>query len=682
MKRTLAIILSACLIIALLPVSTAFAAEGRKSRLFAIDAGHGGDDPGCTGYDGRYEKNDTIKIANEVIALLEEQGQRTHLINREQKTQYRPAEANNINADYLISLHRDSSSSKSASGINIYTHEPSHRQRTEQPEKEYAPNESADKHSADDALVNNLYTCLSGATGLSVAAPHYGSASAPMWEDYYINRLSNMPSCIIEFGFATNPNDNAIFDANYKTLAKCVVKALLATIGVDYVGPFDVSSTPSICSQNGKNYYVVNGKVKWDFSGNFEYNNNVYAVTGGVAEPVAPSGGKGGITGNAKWVYFDNKLEISGGNATADYALNDMRPWSDEFTSLTVKDGVSVIGTNAFKDCTKLETVSLPSGFAEIKDGAFDGCTGLKTVNFYGTKEDFENLTVGGNNTYFTSANVLYICDLIGHTFIYECSAKCEYCNETREAYHSYDTTWSENGTEHWHECEYCGDNADLGVHNFIDNECTDCGRQQIKKLTTVNPAKQFPDVDNSLWCYDAVNFATETGIFSGYEDGHFGTANSIQRQDFILVLARFAGADLTKYESMGTTFNDVPVGQYYSAAIAWGAENGIVTGYSETNFGVGVTVSREQFVTFLYRYAKKSFYDTAVDTTKPEITEKYPDYLNVSDFAEDAMIWAVSKGALSGKNGKYLDPTSGCTRCEAAQIFYNIDSKGILVSA
>ncbi len=215
MKRTLAIILSVCLIVAILPTVSVFAAETRPSYLFAIDAGHGGNDPGCTGYDGRYESNDNIKTANEVIALLKKQGQRTYLINRDQQTQYRPVEANNIGADFLISLHRDSSKSPSASGINIYTHEPSHTQRVQQPEKDYAPNERADKHNVDERLVNNLYSYLSGATGLSVALPHYGSASAPTWEDYYINRISNMPSCIIEFGFATNPNDNAIFDANY-----------------------------------------------------------------------------------------------------------------------------------------------------------------------------------------------------------------------------------------------------------------------------------------------------------------------------------------------------------------------------------------------------------------------------------------------------------------------------------
>ena len=206
-----------------------------KVFLFAIDAGHGGGDSGAIGLGGRYEANDTIKIANEVIRILNQQGQNTYLINRSLATQDRPVEANSVNADFFISLHRDSTNQTyGPSGISIYTHEPNHIQRQQQPEKNYAPNEQANKHELDDALVNNLRNYLSEVSPIPIKGVYYGSASAPTWEDYYINRISNMPSCIVELGFVNNASDNANFDASYKTLAKAIVKALMATAGLTF----------------------------------------------------------------------------------------------------------------------------------------------------------------------------------------------------------------------------------------------------------------------------------------------------------------------------------------------------------------------------------------------------------------------------------------------------------------
>ena len=206
-----------------------------KVFLFAIDAGHGGGDSGAIGLGGRYEANDNIKVANEVIRILNQQGQNTYLINRSLKTQDRPVEANSVNADFFISLHRDSTAQTyGPSGISIYTHEPNHIQRQQQPQKDYAPNEQANKHELDDALVNNLRNYLSEVSPIPIRGVYYGSASAPTWEDYYINRISNMPSCIVELGFVNNASDNANFDAYYKVLAKAIVKALMATSGLTF----------------------------------------------------------------------------------------------------------------------------------------------------------------------------------------------------------------------------------------------------------------------------------------------------------------------------------------------------------------------------------------------------------------------------------------------------------------
>lgn len=57
--------------------------------------------------------------------------------------------------------------------------------------------------------------------------------------------------------------------------------------------------------------------------------------------------------------------------------------------------------------------------------------------------------------------------------------------------------------------------------------------------------------------------------------------------------------------------FADVKDTQYYADAINWAAENDIVTGYDETTFGPDDTITREQMATILYRYAAYKGYDT-----------------------------------------------------------------------
>ncbi len=204
-----------------------------KPYIFAIDAGHGGIDSGAR-YGDRYERNDTEKVANEVVRILNAQGQKTYVTNRNNSAEQRGYELNSAKADFFVSIHRDSTDVGMASGISIYTHEPNHIQRKEQPSKTYAPNEQIDKHLLDDKLVNSLKSNLSGVSAIKVRGIYYGSASGNTYEDYYINRLTNMPGCIVELGYINNPADNAEFDAHYKDFAKAIAKSLMQTAGLTF----------------------------------------------------------------------------------------------------------------------------------------------------------------------------------------------------------------------------------------------------------------------------------------------------------------------------------------------------------------------------------------------------------------------------------------------------------------
>lgn len=181
-----------------------------------------------------------------------------------------------------------------------------------------------------------------------------------------------------------------------------------------------------------------------------------------------------------------------------------------------------------------------------------------------------------------------------------------------------------------------------------------------------------FPDVISGDWYYNAVRFNVEKGYVTGYSNGTFGPANNIQRQDFVLILSRIAGADLSAYEGQNGGFSDVQAGAYYASAVAWAKDKGIVTGYSADNFGVGTYISREQISLILCRYLNGSA-SGDVDA----ILNVYSDGGNTSPWAKAGVAWAVENGIIG--NSDYLNPNGNAGRAEVAQIIYNMSSKGMI---
>ncbi len=183
-----------------------------------------------------------------------------------------------------------------------------------------------------------------------------------------------------------------------------------------------------------------------------------------------------------------------------------------------------------------------------------------------------------------------------------------------------------------------------------------------------------FPDAGANTWYSDAVAYAVGAGIMTGYQNGLFGTSDGIQRQDFLVMLARLDGVDLSYYADAHGLFPDVAENSYYEAAVAWGYENGIVTGYNNGEFGVGDKITREQLVTFLYRYAQYIFVDVSVKAdVASRIEATYTDYANVSAFAKEAVVWAVENKVIKGKTATKIVPQGNAQRCEVAQMMYNI---------
>ena len=190
-------------------------------------------------------------------------------------------------------------------------------------------------------------------------------------------------------------------------------------------------------------------------------------------------------------------------------------------------------------------------------------------------------------------------------------------------------------------------------------------------------PQISFGDVnDKNIWYYDAVMYCAENKYINGYAASNlFGALDAIRRQDFVCILANYCGADLSGYGEK-SYFPDVPTGTYYTAAVNWACEKGIVSGYSNGYFGAGDLMGREQLVTMLYNFAKQYYkIDVTADGTK---AQSMVDYGQVSVWAKTPIEWAVDKGVISGKGGVNIAPYDAAARCEIAQIIKNIDDRGI----
>jgi len=154
-----------------------------------------------------------------------------------------------------------------------------------------------------------------------------------------------------------------------------------------------------------------------------------------------------------------------------------------------------------------------------------------------------------------------------------------------------------------------------------------------------------FPDVNTGDWFYDAVTYVYDNGLMNGTDNG-FEPDATLTRAMLITILARAAGVD--------TTAGDT----WYSESTAWGVANGITDG---SNLDGNIT--REQFVTMLYRFAALQGLDTSA---RADISD-YTDAGAVSDWASDAMSWAVAVGLIQGRTSTELAPEGTATRAEAA---------------
>lgn len=179
--------------------------------------------------------------------------------------------------------------------------------------------------------------------------------------------------------------------------------------------------------------------------------------------------------------------------------------------------------------------------------------------------------------------------------------------------------------------------------------------------------ATPYTDVTSDYWAIDDINYTYNRDIMNGMGNGTFEPETQFSRAMLATTLYRLSGAPEVTGEN---PFTDVADDEWYTDAIIWAAENDIVEGMGNNTFEPDTLATREQFATMMYRYAK--FIDA--DTTIGIKTLKFDDADKVSDWAKDAMLWAVDKGLIKGMTTKLIVPQGLATRAQAATILARFD--------
>lgn len=110
-----------------------------------------------------------------------------------------------------------------------------------------------------------------------------------------------------------------------------------------------------------------------------------------------------------------------------------------------------------------------------------------------------------------------------------------------------------------------------------------------------------YGDVQKGDWYYDAVVYMYKNGIMTGLKPDVFGPSSKVSRAQFATILYRMSGAGAVEYSER---YPDVSNDTFYTLAALWSAKEGIITGYDNGCFGPADMITREQMATILYRYA------------------------------------------------------------------------------
>lgn len=186
--------------------------------------------------------------------------------------------------------------------------------------------------------------------------------------------------------------------------------------------------------------------------------------------------------------------------------------------------------------------------------------------------------------------------------------------------------------------------------------------------LSVKAAALPFTDVKTGDWFFEGVSFVYSAGLVNGTTPTTFSPFDTITREDAVVMLGRFAEQLGVSVRVSNVPYNDVRGGTYYFRYLCWAYQNNIARGVTPTTFGLGKSITREDFSVMLYRFANYINYKIQPRVSQPSFTDNG----SISNYAIDAVYTCARGGIIGGYPDGSFRPKVSLIRGEAAILITN----------
>ncbi len=311
-----------------------------------------------------------------------------------------------------------------------------------------------------------------------------------------------------------------------------------------------------------------------------------------------------------------------------------------KLVSLSLPEGIKTLPQYIVRSCTNLRYIELPASLKTVKRRAFYRAT-PQLVLYHGTEAQFKKISISNtSNDGLINGDKLYNFDSTG----------CDH--PIRQNF----TILKQSGKS-------------PAVKTQL---CMSCGRTvKVYKNKPVERAVDiFKDVQSREWFYNSVDFAYNYDVFKGVTKDKFAPADSVTRGMFVTVLMRLSGTEYSNKKA--TPFKDVPAGKYYSGAVRWASEMGIVNGVGGGRFAPDDYITREQLCKMVVLYTAYG----GVQLYKGQTAYYFADDAKISDWARNYVYICQATGVVNGKENNMFDPQANASRAQVARVLHSLHSQ------
>ncbi len=178
-----------------------------------------------------------------------------------------------------------------------------------------------------------------------------------------------------------------------------------------------------------------------------------------------------------------------------------------------------------------------------------------------------------------------------------------------------------------------------------------------------------YQDIDSGDWFYEAAVRAKELNIMTGMSQKNFEPDTLVTREMFLTALERMKIHNGISFSTF-SAFSDIKEDKYYTKAVKWAEYNGITKGISASEFGIGLNVTRQQIVTFIYRYLQDGYIKINLKPAQSPAAEFFD---RPSEYAKEAVDYMRSTGIIDGMGDGKFEPDAPATRAQIAAMLVRL---------